>query len=380
MAAGDRRTIPLDAARADGWFEKLAESGSSFDQLCDILGDRFVAFTVIAGVQVTSVMVDQARPSNSLVDFTVGDSERQHRLPLDEFRRRVAAAVLADEAHAPSLSEDPGAEELQEYIGVVPVLLAPLFGMALVSLHVGGDAPPSLVLEAGAVRDEMPLTRFRALIRERIEAELQRVQSRAPFSVDLQIVERAEQANEAGDWEETIDLLGGWPGPLSMLMRTAEGQQLTAEVRATLARGLGLLGTAYVETGHSEWAEEIMRLGIQWSQDGPVAGDLFRRLGEAYVAQDRQGEAIAFFRRALALGAPRGDVLPVLARCYAGRGRYVAAAACVDEARAVGVPEGDLRELRDGIRDHLGEAWDRFREHVPLDDEAVTTPPPGDER
>lgn len=380
VGTGERRTIPLEDVRADGWLEKLSTASSSFEQLCDIVGERFVAFSVIADVRVSAVAVDQVRPEASVVDFQIGDSSRDHRLPLSEFRRRVAAAMLADEPPAPPLSDEPDTETLQAFIGVVTVLLAPVFGILLVALHFGDDAPPTITVEMDETSEEMSVERLRELIRDRVRADVQQARPPTQFSIDVEVVAEAEQANAQGDWERTIDLLGSWPGPLSLLMRTAEGQALEPPVRVALARGLGLLGTAYVQTGQSEWAEEIMRLGIQWSQDGEAAADLFRRLGEAYVVQERDAEAIGFFRRALALGAGPREVLPPLARCFASRGRYVAAAACLDEAEAFGVDREALAPVRAQLEGRLGESWSHFRDLVPVSGpERETAPPPSEE-
>ncbi|MDH5493174.1 MAG: hypothetical protein OEY14_14560, partial [Myxococcales bacterium] len=162
-----------------------------------------------------------------------------------------------------------------------------------------------------------------------------------------------------------IDLIGAWPGPLSLLLRTAEGQRLTPEVRVALASALGHLGTAYVRVGKLEWAEEVMRLGIQWGQDGPAAGDLFRRLGEACVVGERSGEAIGLLRRALALEAPERDVLPLLARSYIDRGKFVAAAVCMERATALGLSSSELAEGALAIEEALGQAWTRFRGACP---------------
>ena len=42
------RTISLERIRTDGWFERLGESIGSFHTLCDVLGERFFAFALIA--------------------------------------------------------------------------------------------------------------------------------------------------------------------------------------------------------------------------------------------------------------------------------------------------------------------------------------------
>jgi tetratricopeptide (TPR) repeat protein len=110
----------------------------------------------------------------------------------------------------------------------------------------------------------------------------------------------------------------------------------------------------------------VLRLGIQWGQDQlEVAADLFSRLGAAYVAQGRHGEAIGLLRRALGLGARRTDVLPQLARCFVARERYVAALLCADDAVAAGASADSVRAVRDASLAVLGDEWKRFRRRVP---------------
>ena len=106
------------------------------------------------------------------------------------------------------------------------------------------------------------------------------------------------QALAAGDDERVIELLGAWPGPLSMLLRTSEGVALGADSRATLGDALGILGAAYTRTSRFDWADEVLRLGIQWAQDGAAGARLFRRLAEAHVARNRHGERRAWSRHA----------------------------------------------------------------------------------
>lgn len=351
--------------RADGWFERLGEGSPNFRQLCDVVGERFVAFSVIAGVRITALTIDRHAPDATLVDFIVGEDEGEQRLPLGEFRRRLVSALLDDEPVSPDLPPAPEPEDIQSFIGFRYVLLAPIFGLRLVELRVGGDEPPYVVVNLGGAVDELPVEDFRDVIRERIRAELHRARPSSPFSIDLAAIPDAERAMEEEDFDQVVKLLGAWPGPLSLLLRTAEGQRLGPDVRATLARSLGYLGTAYVNKGRFDWAEEVMRLGIQWAQDGPAAGDLFRRMGEACVVRGRFGEAIGLLRRAASLGAGSRHVLPLLARSYAERERWVAAAVCAEEAISLGAELLDMEEIRQQAAGELGESWARFRERVP---------------
>lgn len=373
----DRTAIRLDAVRADGWFERLGEGSPNFNQLCEVVGDRFVAFSVIAGVRITALTIDRQSADATLVDFLVGEDEGEQRLPLGEFRRRLVSALLDDEPVTEELPSDPTPEEVQAFIGFRYVLLAPIFGLQIIELRVGGRRPADIVVNLGATFDQLPVEDFREAIRERIRSELARSRPTSPFSIDLAAIPEAEEAVVRNDWEEIVRLLGAWPGPLSLLLRTTEGQRLAPDVRATLARSLGYLGTAYVKKGRFDWAEEVMRLGIQWAQDGPAAGDLFRRMGEACVVRGRFGEAIGLLRRSIRLGAASSLVLPLLAQCYAERERWVAAALCAEEAIALEAEVDVMEDVIERAKAQLGGAWTRFRAAVePLSPVTPTIPAP----
>ncbi|MEM9189134.1 MAG: hypothetical protein AAGF12_08150 [Myxococcota bacterium] len=363
----ERQTYSLDGVRADGWLQRLAEDSPNFDQLCEIIGESFVAFSVIAGVRVTALTVDRRNMDGSLVDFVVGDDIAEQRLPLGEFRRRLAMALLGDEPPPGEPPPNPSPEDLQGIIGFRYLLLAPVFGVRLLQLRTGRGLVPTLILHIEGLDDEeeVEVVDFREMIRDRIRQELNESKPASPFSIDLSAVTDAEQAMADDDYDKTIELLGAWPGPLSLLLRTTEGQQLTREVKATLARALGILGTAYVRSDRFDWADEVMRLGIQWGQDGPAAGELFERMGEACVVRERHGEAIGLLRRALALGARKLTVLPLLAECYSARERHVAAVVCVEEARALGSESAKLDAIAKASKEVLGVAWTDFRAEVP---------------
>jgi tetratricopeptide (TPR) repeat protein len=298
-------------------------------------------------------------------------------LPLVEFRRRLALALSADDTPYPAAPEpDSGPEGLRSFLGFQYVLLAPLFGFGLVELAFDDNGALELVYETDDGRERKSVQAFRESIRQQVRALAQNEdESESPFAIDLSALPAAEKAMAVSDYDRTIDLLGSWPGPLSMLLRTAEGQSLASDVKATLAHALGLLGTAYANRGRHDWADEVMRLGIQWGQEGSAAGELFWRMGEASVARDRYGEAIGLLRRALSLGASRAAALPLLARCYEARDRWVAAALCAEEALVEGAKEEEMRALIDRARDHLGDPWTRFRERFAAPRPLVETVP-----
>jgi tetratricopeptide (TPR) repeat protein len=146
-----------------------------------------------------------------------------------------------------------------------------------------------------------------------------------------------------------------------MFLRTAQGQSLGRPERARLLRALAALGDAYLCNRQTDWAEDVLRLGIQFGQELDESGPLFGLLGHARLATERYGEAIGLFRRALALGDDKRDILPELARCFMERGRYVAAMACLADARAAGADEEQLSELDARVEKVLGPALTRYR-------------------
>src|SRR5687767_14131241 len=137
MAAA-KKQFPLDALRTDGWFERIGEGIGSFQALCEIVGERFFAFSIIVGARITALTIDRRSPDQTLVDFVVGSAENDgdlepQRLTLADFRRRLVGALLVEEEkEAPAPERDTDVEAIQLYIGVRYLLLAPLYGYSLV--------------------------------------------------------------------------------------------------------------------------------------------------------------------------------------------------------------------------------------------------------
>ena len=351
-----KKQFPLDALRTDGWFERIGEGIGSFQALCEIVGERFFAFSIIVGARITALTIDRRSPDQTLVDFVVGSAETDgdlepQRLTLADFRRRLVGALLVEEEkHAPAPERDTDVEAIQLFIGVRYLLLAPLYGYSLVSLGMqggAGDEGELSVLHDG-VEEKYDLDGFRLRVRSHVREELDRVATGARSAIDLSKVAEAEACALRKEWPKVIALLGTWPAPLAIFLRTPEGQMLAPEARGLIAKGLGLLRSACVHLGEIEQAEEVFRIGIQYAQEGMAAAELFRRLGEALLINERPGEAIGPLRRALAFGGLPQEVLPPLARALCKRGRYVAAFACLKDALAAGAPE---KELADDIRE-----------------------------
>jgi hypothetical protein len=356
-----KKTFPLDALRTDGWFERIGEGIGSFQALCEIVGERFFAFSIIVGARITALTIDRRSPDQTLVDFVVGSAETDgdlepQRLTLADFRRRLVGALLVEEdKQAPPPERDTDIEAIQLFIGVRYLLLAPLYGYSLTTLSLESREPEITVLHDG-VEEKHELDAFRLRVRAHVREELDRVTTGARSAIDLSKVADAEACALRKEWPKVIALLGTWPAPLAIFLRTPEGQMLAPEARALIAKGLGLLGSACVHVGEIEQAEEVFRIGIQYAQEGMAAAELFRRLGEALLLNSRPGEAIGPLRRALAFGGLPQEVLPSLARAFIQRGRYVAAFACLKDALAAGASEKELAEDIREVETRLGPA------------------------
>jgi hypothetical protein len=352
-----QRELDLDSVRTDGWFERIGEGIGSFQALCEIIGDHFFAFSIIVGARITALTVDRRNPDLSLVDFVVGLSESDEgldpqRLTLADFRRRLAGALLVeDDRPAAVPTRETEIEVIQLYIGVRYLLLAPLYGFSLQKLILDESGAAQLVVLHDGVQETYELDSFRLRVRALVREELDRVATGSRSAIDLSKVTEAEAAALRGEWTRVVQLLGSWPAPLAIFLRTPEGQLLTPDARGLIAKGLGLLGSACVNLGQHEQAEEVLRIGIQYAQDGVIAADLFRRLGEALLQNGRHGEAIAPLRRSLAFGGLPAEVMPALARAFLKRHKWVAAYACLRDALKAGVAE---RELVDELREVEG--------------------------
>ena len=361
LASPQPEPIDLEDIRTDGWFEQLAEEIPEFDQLCEVLGARFVAFSFIAGVRITAISYDPNAPESSLVDFAVGDSEDVERLTLSQFRERLGVALLDSDDDPVFLPSDPTADDVRACIGRRHLLLAPVFGIRLSLLHVH-ETEPMVEVDLGHANEKISVQGLRDILDNAVRSEIARAKPPAPFSIDFKKIPLADEANQRGEYTETIALLGAWPGPLSMFLRTPQGQALGRAERAKLVKALGLLGDAYLHKHQTDWAEDVLRLGIQFGQELEAAGPLFGLLGRVRVASERYGEAIGLLRRALALGGDRATLLVDLAQCFYSRQRHVAALACLDDAAAAGAHGEHVDRLRGDLEKALGPAYQRYRE------------------
>lgn len=362
--------VPLEAIRTDGWFERIGEGIGSFQALCDIIGARFFAFAMITGARITSLTVDRRNPDNTLVEFVIGGDDADldptdvQKLTLGEFRLRLVNALVTEEPMGPPPRRATDIEAVQLHVGVRYLLLAPLYGYALRELTVDEDGSRIQLLHDGI--DELhPLGAFRARMRMHVREELDRVQRpQSRNAIDLSRIGEAEQAAEQGDHVRVLEVLGAWPAPLAIFLRTPEGQTLPIETRATIARALGLLGSACVGLGEMAKGEEVLRLAVQYAGDSNAASDVYQRLGEAMLMDARPGEAIGPLRRAANLGAPGQRVWPLLAQAFAQRGRLLAAYSAVLEAQSAGSSADALGPVLAVVEANLGKELAPLRQII----------------
>jgi len=364
------RVFPLESIRTDGWFERIGEGIGSFQTLCEVIGARFFAFAMIAGARIVALTVDRRSPENTQVDFVVASDEREledvatQRLSIGDFRRRLVNALSVDDTPGPAPTRATDQEAVQKHIGVRYLLLAPIFGYSLNSLNVDSFGS-MLTLRRDGIEELYELEEFRSRIRLHVREELQRAERGGQRgSIDLAKVDEAEQAASGGDHHRVLELLGSWPAPLAVFLRTVEGQSLQREARVRIARALALLGSACIGLGEIDRGQEILRLAVQYAGDTPEAADVYTRLGRSMMVTRRFGEAIAPLRRAANLGADGRVIWPLLATAFAERSWWLAALAAIDEARESGAEEQELALLSARCEQNLGPELEAFRKLV----------------
>jgi hypothetical protein len=355
--------VNLGEIRTDGWFERLGGKIANFDAICDVMGDRFLAYSMILGIQIHSIATDPRVPANTTIEFSVGDDVPQ-TLTLGEFRVRMVQALIQQQRSEHSISLPLKIDDAIALIGHPLLLLAPLFDLSLKHLALSSaelEQPQALV---GFVSEHgfsfMDLDAFESFVKQKVRRDLAGTQQ-DPFQLDLTAVERARDAASRGEPEEVIAILETWPGLLVTLQKSPVIHQIEGPQLSLIAEGVELLGNAFKARERRTWAEELYRLGLVFVRDGVPAGRLFYRLGTLLCEDERYGEAIGLLRRAHALGVEEREVFPVLGRAFLRRRKLVPAAALLEIAVADGADsegvEEDLAQVRREFAE-AGVAWD----------------------
>ncbi|MCP4679490.1 MAG: hypothetical protein GY854_29165 [Deltaproteobacteria bacterium] len=349
--------VSLSEIRADGWFEQFGGKIGQFGKICDVLGERFLAYSIILGIQIRSLMVDPRYAANTSVEFTSGDEQLQ-TLPLAEFRIRVVQAVMQGNRLPVDPSLPLRLDDATAIIGGRNLLLAPLFDISLEQLVLASlstEEPRALV---GYFSKDgfsfIDLRDFDELLRGKVRRDLAGT-AEEPFKLDLGVVETARTAFKQGDMDKVIETLETWPGLLSVLLRTPVVHSLENEQREIIGEGMELLGTAFDGRDREAWIEELFKLGLQFVREGEIAGRLYHRLGKMLIKNDRHSEAIGFLRRANALGTPEEEIIPLLGRAFLKTDKVVAGTALLEHASAREILttefESDLSKARERLED-----------------------------
>lgn len=353
--------IELRGVRADDWFAKIGEQFEGFRAIADIMGPRFLAYSMILGLQIRSLNRDPNVPANTTVEFEAGDGEPQ-ALTLGEFRLRAVQAMMKRRHEPPPVSLPLSEEDALRLIGPTTLLVAPLFDLRLENVVVSPETPQRVVVgfvSASGGMSFLEWPTFEALIHQFVMSDM-RGATEEPFRLDLSAVDDAREAAERGDHEGVIRVLENWPGLLAALQRTPVARKLLPQQVSLIGEGLLLLGRAFEFQGRVVWSEELYRLGLQIAREHAPSAALFYRLGDLLVAVERHGEAIAPLRRALALGVDPREVLPPLGRALLRRGRRVAAALVLAKAAAIGATAPELDEDLGEVKaaaDEAGAGW-----------------------
>lgn len=375
--------IDLTPMGADCWFEQVKDSSQAFETLCEVMGERFVGYALIVGVQISGLTIDQFTPANTLVEFRLVESTPPRTLRLPDFRRELVGWILSEAPEPDSAALPLDLAQAQQLVGVRYILLAPLHQMSLreVILESPGRKPKARVIVADHMDrlEEVEVAELRTRLHEEVEAELESVRDE-PFELDFDLVDAAEQAAESEDWEDVLKLIGHWPGPLSMLSRMQMGANLDDDKRSRIGAALSFLALAYRATGRSAWAEELYRLGLQFAGEGPQGARLYQALGESMLLEKRFGESVGPFRRALALGAPMESVGPGLGNALSRCGRLIAAVAVLEHSIKEGAEKVNvlpiLKRAYSGLADNakrlrdLHDDWTSEEELEEVDYEA----------
>ena len=357
MSGRAPRVYDLSAACPDGWFEEVLKQSKDFDKACQIIGRNTLGLALIAGARILSLTADPHTQNLTTVEFSIGQDPTVRQVKLPEFRETVARYLL-NPLQNQALPDDADVESLQAHLGGRNMLEASLFYVQPLELrHDLGLS--EIEVRFNEVQHVLTLEDFRGVLDERVRSELGLDVPDEP-SIDLSVVDQAEQANEQGNWGATIAMLNPWLTPISMLLRTGEAESLTEEVHGRLSMSLDLLGTAYAKIGELEAANEVLRLGVQWAGESGKAGPLFLALGRASVASEKHGESIGLLRRAIRLGAEEREALPLLARSLAARDQMLAAMVCFDRANELGADASEVDAPRRALAARLGDAWPRF--------------------
>ncbi|MBN2717157.1 MAG: tetratricopeptide repeat protein [Deltaproteobacteria bacterium] len=340
--------VALDQIRQDHWFDDLkadADPGN-FELVAGIIGNRYLAYSILLGLQITRLRQMESPNAMTIVEFT-SDSEMIQKLPLSQFNLQVASVLLGIGIHTIRECELPLTEEQAlSIIGEMPLLVAPLFDIFpshLAAVQKGSLFKSVIGMTTPRGKAFLTIDEFHRLILQLLRFDVQRYgQERLAFDFNTG---PAVAAYEQQDYAQVISLLETWPGLLSTMLKTPAQDALSEPQLEGIAQGCQLLGSSFIYMGNVQYAEEVLRLGIRYTGDTPFGAQLFLDMGVLLNQEERYGEAIAFLRRATVTQPTLVAGWIALGRALRHRGRRVAAWLALSHAISI------LHEKEDAMDD-----------------------------
>ncbi len=349
--------VSLAEIRAEGWLDQIGERIERFDQICEIMGQRFLAYSVILGIQIRSISLDPKFHANTSIEFTVDNAVQT--LPLIEFQTQVVQAIMRTRQGCVDIELPLTVEQADAVVGGHTLLLAPLFDITIEHLVVSDTGPGDPDFLIGYISPDgfnfVPLKKFDELLKGKVRRDLAGL-AEEPFKLQLGDADKAKEAFERDDFDAVIEILESWPGLLSVLNRTPMAKKLESEKREKIGAGLELLGASFERRGRSDWSEELYKLGLQFIKEGNVAARLFKRLSRLIVGMERYSEAIGLIRRAIQLGVPDTELKVALALSYIHTNKAVAARALLQNLVESGLESPDLKMCMSEARSRFASA------------------------
>jgi hypothetical protein len=357
--------VDLGPFVVDTWFESMIKRIDGFEEVCDVVGYRFMAFSLIIGINLRAVMHNPEFPSESTVEFVIQGEEESQEAPIEDFRKMLLMSLLSDDPAPSPVPTPPSRDEVARLVGVRYLLLSPLYSVRPRKLYIidqalGTDGY-SVVFDHDGETREWSLERFREFLRDFVsEEQVREPAAKGRFAAED--VRSAEKALSAGNPERALEYLRDWILFVRNYRLTGSVAQLVKEPDALFARGLLLTGRAYRLLDRKRLSEDLLRFSIQLLPSGATLPKFYYELAVIMMEEKRYGEAIGPLRHALALGLSHERVYPHLGEALMKSDRVVGAALVLGELNREGLLHESGREtFRESLK-KLGPAREILEE------------------
>lgn len=349
--------VSLTTLRQDHWFEQLQQSGDATNMalVTRIVGKRYLAYSILLGIQIEQLHINERNPDLTMVNFTT-DTEMVQKLPLSQFCMQVTSVLLSIGIHSEHKAVNPMTEaQALAICGEMPLLVAPLFDIFpthVSAIQLDDRFLGMVCLDTPKGHAYLKIDEFHKLVLQLLQLDMYRFGGENLFE-DLD-TRAAAKAYRKRNFEEVATLLETWPAVLSTMLKSPAQKNLTAEQLEKIAEGCQLLSGAYLHTGQTAWAEEVIRLGIRYVSDTPHAWSLYLEMGLLLNVERRYGEAIGFLRRATVLSPESAEAWAALGKALRQRRRLIAAWFVLKEAQRLKAPgkkiRSDLRYVKEAFK------------------------------